>query len=368
MTARFNTYFNGAEAFKEGVLEQQKGHKDNYTDLLPMYAVRNKSTAAMGKSNFETTIEKCEKAIKLHSIKARPKSNVNKRKTAKEKAYMARKEFNPFLRHAWLLMGKAQFQQGNFIEAASTFNYISGLYAGQPEIVSVARAYLARCYVELEWPYDAEDVFHKIQRDSTGSEGKREFNASYADYLIFVKQYKEAIPYLQKTVKKEKSKQQRARLNFLLGQLYHETGNKAEAYKALRRVIRANPPYELSFNARILQTEAMASGNHNKMVKRLRRMAKNKKNKDYQDPRFIMPSAISIWPTRIPHGVSGHTKPEPKKAHRTALPKPWYCCVWVRFTGTKRTISTHNAVTPNWSAYWTKKTKLTKRRNAAQVS
>ena len=162
---------------------------------------------------------------------------------------MARKEFNPFLRHAWLLMGKAQFQQGNFIEAASTFNYISGLYAGQPEIVSVARAYLARCYVELEWPYDAEDVFHKIQRDSTGSEGKREFNASYADYLIFVKQYKEAIPYLQKTVKKEKSKQQRARLNFLLGQLYHETGNRAEAYKALRRVIRANPPYELSFNA-----------------------------------------------------------------------------------------------------------------------
>ena len=109
-----------------------------------MYAVRNKSTAAMGKSNFETAIEKCEKAIKLHSIKARPKSNVNKRKTAKEKAYMARKEFNPFLRHAWLLMGKAQFQQGNFIEAASTFNYISGLYAGQPEIVSVARAYLAR--------------------------------------------------------------------------------------------------------------------------------------------------------------------------------------------------------------------------------
>ena len=97
MTARFNTYFNGAEAFKEGVLEQQKGHKDNYTDLLPMYAVRNKSTAAMGKSNFETTIEKCEKAIKLHSIKARPKSNVNKRKTAKEKAYMARKGVQPIL-------------------------------------------------------------------------------------------------------------------------------------------------------------------------------------------------------------------------------------------------------------------------------
>ncbi len=283
MTARFNTYFNGSEAFKEGVLEQQKGHKDNYTALLPMFTARNKSTASIGKSNFQTAIEKCEKAIKQHSIKAKPKTNVNKRKSEKEKAYMARKEFNPFLRHAWMLMGNAQFRQGDFIEAASTFNYISGLYTGQPDIVSVARAYLARCYVELEWPYDAEDIFQKIRRDSIGSEGQKEFNASYADYLILVKQYEEAIPYLRKTIKKEKSKQQRARLNYLLGQLYHEIGNDTEAHKALRRVIRANPPYELSFNARILQTEALSAGNHNKTVKKLRRMAKNPKNKDYQD-------------------------------------------------------------------------------------
>lgn len=283
VTARFNIYFNGHEAFKEGVLEQQKGHKDNYTSLLPMYNVRNKQTAAMGKSNFETAIEKCEKAIKQHSIKAKPKANVNKRKSEEEKAFRARKEFNPFLKNAWLLMGKAQFQQGNFIEAASTFNYITTLYAGQPEVVSVARAYLARCYVELEWPYDAEDVLNKLRRDSISPEGQREYNASYTDYLIFVQQYEEAIPYLVKTIRKESNKQQRARLNFLLGQLYHETGRNAEAYKALRSVIRANPPYELSFNAQILQTEVMSKGNHNKMIKKLQRMARNKKNADYKD-------------------------------------------------------------------------------------
>ncbi len=105
----------------------------------------------MGKSNFETTIEKCEKAIKLHSIKARPKSNVNKRKTAKEKAY-GPQGVQPILAACLAAHGGKRTQQAIFIEAASTFNYISGLYAGQPEIVSVARAYLARCYVELEWP------------------------------------------------------------------------------------------------------------------------------------------------------------------------------------------------------------------------
>ena len=308
MTARFNTYFNGSEAFKEGILAQQNGHKDNYTELLPMYNVRNKSTAALGKSEFETAIEKCEKAIKLHSIKARPKTNTNRRKSAKDKAYLARKEFNPFLRHAWLLMGKAQFQQGNFIEAASLFNYINTLYATQPEISSVARAWLARCYVEMEWPYDAEDVFQKIRRDSIGSEGEREFNASYADYLIFVKQYEDAIPYLQKTIRKERNKLQKARLNFLLGQLCHETGKKAEAYKALKRVIRSNPPYELSFNAQILQTEAMAAGNHSKMVKKLRRMARNKKNKDYQDQIYYAIGNIYLANNDTAHCIGAYEK------------------------------------------------------------
>lgn len=283
MTARFNTYFNGYEAFKEGVKEQQDGHKDNYTELLPIFNVRDPKTAAIGKSNFETAITKCEKAIKQHSIKARPKTNVNKRKTAEEKAYLARKEFNPFLKNAWLLLGKAQFQQGQFIEAASTFHYITGLYVGQPDVVSVARAYLARCYVELEWPYDAEDVFNKIGRDSITPEGLKERNRSYADYLILTKQYQEAIPTLQKAIKKEKNKIQRARLNYLLGQLYHETGKQAEAYKAWQKVIRSNPPYELAFNARIKQTEVAAKGNHYKMVKKLQRMARNKKNKDYLD-------------------------------------------------------------------------------------
>ena len=308
MTARFNTYFNGSEAFKEGVFAQQDGHKDNYTELLPIFNVRDKKTAGIGKSNFETAIEKCEKAIKQHSIKAKPKTNVNKRKTAKDKAYLARKEFNPFLRHAWLLMGKAQFQQGDFIEAASTFNYICSLYAGQPEVVSVARAYLARCYVELEWPYDAEDALRRIRRDSIEGDGEKEYNASYADYLILVEQYKEAIPYLQSTIKKERNKQQRARLNYLLGQLYHETGNDTEAYKALRRVIRANPTYELSFSAQIQQTEVMAEGNHSKVVKKLKRMARNRKNKDYQDQIYYALGNIYLANKDTAHCIGAYEK------------------------------------------------------------
>jgi tetratricopeptide (TPR) repeat protein len=55
------------------------------------------------------------------------------------------------------------------------------------------------------------------------------------------------------------------------------------AYKALSKVIRANPPYEVAFNARIMQTEVMHKGKFRQMIARLKRMAKSDKNKDYLD-------------------------------------------------------------------------------------
>lgn len=283
-TARYNTMYNGELAFKDGLEAQQKGHKDDYSQLLPIYISMNKSTSRLGKSNYETAITKCEKAIKLHSIKAKPeKKGSNRKPTLKEKEFRARKEFNPYLHHAWMMMGQAQFQQGDFIEAASTFNYVMRMYSTQPDISSVAKAWLARCYVALEWPYDAEDILTKMSRDSMGIEGKRERDNTQALFLVETGRYEEAIPYLRNTIKHARGKLQRARLNFLMGQLYHETGNNQMAYKYLGKVVRSNPPYELDFNARIMQTEVMSDTKYKQMIKKLQRMAKSERNKDYLD-------------------------------------------------------------------------------------
>lgn len=35
--ARYNTYFNGSQAFIEGSLEKEQGNKDNYTELIPIH-------------------------------------------------------------------------------------------------------------------------------------------------------------------------------------------------------------------------------------------------------------------------------------------------------------------------------------------
>lgn len=283
-TAHYNTLYNGQVAFEEGEEAQIKGNKDDYTRFLPMYECQNKATQSLGSGNYDTSIEKAQKAIKRHSIKRKPVAgNRNKRLTPEEKEFRARKEFNPYLWRAWFMMAEAQFRKGEFIEASATWNYILRLYATQPRITQVARARLARCYVALEWPYDAEDVLRRMGRDSLTFKASRERTNTEAAYYLLTEQYDEAVPRLEHVVKHTKGRIRRARLNFLLGQLYNHQGEKQKAYKALSKVIAANPPYEMSFAARVLQTEVMGKDKYKQMIRRLRRMAKDENNVNYLD-------------------------------------------------------------------------------------
>lgn len=318
--ARYNTYYNGSVAYIDASLEKENGNKDNFTEMIPMYTVGNKKSRELGKANYDKAIEKCEKAIKLHSITKRPEWTKSRRKTERDLEWLSRKEYNPFLWKAWMLMGRSQFYQGAFDEAASTFSYMCRLYATQPAIYGRARAWLAKSYIEQDWLYDAEDVIRNMQRDSIHWRAQKEWDFTYADYYIHTGDYDKAIPYLKKSIDHEMRKKQKARLCFLLGQLYAATGKNAEAYKAFKSVVRKNPPYELEFNARIAMTEVMGASQAKKMVGKLKRMAASDKNKDYLDQVYYAIGNIYLAQKDTLKAISNYEKGN-KKATRSGIEK-----------------------------------------------
>ena len=307
-TARYNTYYNGSQAFIDGSLEKEKGNKDNYTELLPLYTVGNKQSREIGKGQFDRAIEKMEKAIKQHSIKAKPDWSKSRRKTAKDREWLGRKEYNPFIWKAWLLMGKAQFQKGAFDEAAATFSYMSRLYQTQPLQNAIARAWLAKSYTELDWLYDAEDVIRNMSRDSMHYRSVKDWDYTYANYYAKNGELEKALPYLRKVIKHEKRKTQKAREWFLMGQIQTAMGHQQEAYKAYQHVIRQNPPYELAFNARIAQTEVMAASNSKGMISKLKRMARNDNNKDYLDQVYYAMGNIYLLQKDTVNAIGAYEK------------------------------------------------------------
>ena len=318
--ARYNTYYNGSLAFIDGYEEKEKANQDNYTEVIPLHMVGNKNSVNLGRANFDRAIEKSEKAIKLHSIKRRPVWTKNRRKTAKDIEWLNRKEYNPFLWKAWLMMGKSQFQTGRFDEAAATFSYMSRLYATQPAINGIARAWLTKCYVELGWLYDAEDVITKMKRDTMHYKAKTDWDYAMASYHVKAQHYQEAIPYLRKVIKHEKRKKQKARQWFLMGQMQAILGNKDEAYKAFRHVVRLNPPYQLDFNARIAQTEVMDGSQWKQKIRRLKRMAASDNNKEYLDQVYYAMGNVYLSRKDTANAIGAYEKGV-KKATRTGVEK-----------------------------------------------
>ena len=318
--ARYNTYFNGSQAFIEGSFEKETGNHDDHTQMLPLYTVANKNSKTLGSSQFDRAIEKSEKAIRRHSIKARPAWNKKRRKTKKDIEWLNRREYNPFLWHAWLLLGKSQFQKGEFEEAAATFGYMARLYQTQETILARARAWQAKCYVEMGWLYEAEDLIIKQRRDSIPYRATADWDYTLADYYIHHESWPEAVTYLRKAIRHERRRKQRARMWYLMGQIESLQGHRQEAYDAYRHVIRLSPPYELEFNARIAQSEVMAATDARKTINQLKRMARSDNNKDYLDQVYYAIGNIYLSQRDTTRAIAAYEEGN-KKATRSGTEK-----------------------------------------------
>lgn len=277
MVTRYNVFYNGNEAYKKGYVAQEKGIKDNYLDVIYMYPVSDPKVHSIGSGDFDLAIEKAQKGIKLHSITVKPKKKSGA--SEKEKQWYSKNEFNPFLWHAWFLLADAQFQKGEFIEAASTYSYIARLYADDPAIVAQANMKTAQCYSEIGWNYESEELFQRVLQGGIPYSLEKEYSARKASSLVRQERFDESIALLEKAIgRRGTDKLQKTREQFLLAQLYKATGQNESAYKAFRKVIRMNPPYQTEFSARILQTETMTGMGSKSQIKKLRRMERDPKN------------------------------------------------------------------------------------------
>ena len=284
LVTKYNVYFNGNESYKKGYAAQENAKKDNLLEILDLYPLSDEKARSAGRGDFDYAIEKSQKAIKLHSITEKPKKKKGT-PTEADKAFQNKNEYNPYLWHAWFLMADAQRQKGDFIEAASTYSYISKLYYDEPEIVAEAQYKMAQCYSELGWNYESEELFQRSGQTKTNLARHLDYQARYASHLLNRERYEESIPLLEEAInRKGVSKTQRIREKYLLAQLYKTTGRNDDAYRMFGKVIRMSPPHNIEFHARIQQTETMADGgNIRKIMKKLKRMERDPNNKESLD-------------------------------------------------------------------------------------
>ena len=293
MCTKYNVGFNAQNSYIEGQKAIDKGAKDDFTQLIEMYPISYKENQTVASSQMERTIEKCRKAIKKHSITKKPERNKKKWKEPKYQYFYNQEEFVKGVKESWILLGKAELHKGDFLGAASTFGYIQRHYPSDLEIVCEARIWQARAYGEMDWLYEAWQVFDKIKENDVVKRLNQDYAEVKAFLLLKENNYKEAIPYLQLAAKKENNKYLSSRFNYLLGQLYLEQNQTDKAVECFKLAVRQSQTYHMEFNARLMMLQCNDEA-WEKNVKKLKRMAKNYNNKDYKDQIYTVVGNIYL--------------------------------------------------------------------------
>lgn len=281
LTTRYNVYFNGNEALKSGVKKMEQNHKEDYTNLLPVFISNSEQTRNLCSSDMDYAIEKAVKAIDKHSITSKPRRRKNKDSKNYE-TFRKKKEFNNQIAKCYLLLAKAYFYKKKYAMANNTLRYLQRQYPDQEKLQWEIPLWMFRSLTEMGRYEEAVKYRTLVEESKLKREQKEMFAAAKTDFYVRQGDYAAAIPEGEQLIGVCRSMKRKPRYHFMLSQLYLKENQDAQAMYALKKAVRFNFNYEMVFNAKINMALAYQSGDEG-VQKKLRKMLKDRKNADFQD-------------------------------------------------------------------------------------
>ena len=286
LVSHYNIYFNAKESYKSGIRKASKQLQPDFTKTMPVFPLETKETAGLITSEMDRVVKKASKLITYHSITAKPKQKKT-RLTKKEKDFFNLPEYNKWVDDSYLLMGKAQYMKNDLPSALISFNYIINKKYPDPEVVLEARLWAAKVYDRTKDFRAAEETLQGLEKEKNKipSSLLEDYYKVRANHYLLHGETDLAIEELKKAFEYIKKKDKKAFTAYLLGQLYEEKKDMADAVKYYRMVFHLNPPYEMAFNAhiRIAEDTETYAGNLKQIKKDLRKLLRDEKNKEYRD-------------------------------------------------------------------------------------
>ena len=302
-TARFNGHFNAQELLRVSLKTYNGSRVDDFYGILPINPLPNESEVKGMLPAIDTAVSKCSKVILNHSM------------PSAENMFYKQAEYNTWIDETWLTVGQALFYRRDYDRALSNFQFVKRFFAKDPSTYT-AELWIAKIYIEQRKFADAKLILDglneiaQLQKKKTikdyipflnkkeKSEGPEmntslqfDIHKTYADLSLKRNDFEEAINGLVLAIEKCKNGKEKARLNFILAQLYQRANQFPEAEKCFSKAMKAAAPFDISFNARL--NRAMVGGGE-RLAKDLKRMLRDAKNAGFKDQIFYAMAMVEI--------------------------------------------------------------------------
>src|ERR1700733_1851533 len=250
-TSHYNFFFNANEKIKDVLARAKSAHKDDYTKLLSFYNYDFEGTSRF-KTDLDSVIYKSTAGILLHDLRSNWVDNF------------------------YLLMGEAYYLKKDFDSAYRTFQYLNYAFAPKEkdgydlvigsnsneggnafsistnEKTNIAKKLLSRrpsrneslvwqirTYIANDELPEAAGLIQTLKYDPVfPSRLKNDLNEVQAWYFYKQQAWDSAAIYLEQALGKAFNKEEQARWEYLIAQLYEATGKHDMAQQFYQRVIK----------------------------------------------------------------------------------------------------------------------------------
>jgi hypothetical protein len=264
LTAHYNILFDANQLLDQKQADYALAFIDSYNEILNVYPdTAATKSPAMDKS-LAAAVDKGNKIINL-------------------------KEQSHYIGDAYLVLGKANYLAGNYFDAVEYCSYVIRTFAGQTYLTQQALVWKARSLLYINQLPQARLVIDSAMQNIDPKKLKSSFAddvyATTLQYDINVQDYTGAEAMDLQAIQFCHNKNERLRWTFILAQLQELNHENDKALVNYARIAKSNVQFEMAFNAQLnrIRIEDNRNGVKTSRVARLRSLAKNPNNKEFQD-------------------------------------------------------------------------------------
>ena len=273
-TAHYNGHFNADQAMLQAETKIRSNTIEDFDSILSVIALGSPEGGQAALEDLERVISKTEKVIKKHTI------------TGEQKKSIKKPYYNRWIDENYILLGKAHYYKKEYDVAEKLFQFVYKKYT-DPNAIAMGAAWLSISLMTQDEYSKAIQILSKEELNPTALEPKTKvfYHSTLAELYIKTKKWDKAKDQLNNALTATKKKKEKARLYFVLGQIYEHLEEYSSAQNQYLKTLDSKPNPELEFQAKMKKAlNAIRNGSSALIARQeLLEMLENIKYSDYKD-------------------------------------------------------------------------------------